>query len=130
MMGVYRGFVELAPEVFASLRAVADCALEEAVKAAVREAPPVPSRPRVTVETVDCIVMAVLRPEGFDASSTVLDETRDGIRLRARHRCGALAMAFVDAESIFARRGPERIEGIVAALREIGCYCVPREAAS
>ena len=116
--GVFRGFVETL--------------VESASRLPDKDPPVVQPRMRGSVIDTDFIgeVVAILLQEyGFvEAASNrcTRHQFDDTVRIRARHRCGAWAITFVDCRAILADRDPGLFLG--NAILELGCYCVPREA--
>ena len=121
-MGPFRGFVELALEVFASLREVAKCVVAEAA----RNAMPRPSTMRPYQPTVSDMLRAVsalLELRDFEAVTVDYMAAEATMEISARHRCGAWAVGAI-SDRLLVSYAPGG--ALLAAVNAIGCYCVPR----
>jgi hypothetical protein len=130
-----RGFVELPKAVFDDLKKMGEAIVEEAVKKAqpktggaaslanlapmFKRAYSSPDWPRL----IDQIAMGRLKYYGFEHAETLIDEDRDGYRVRLRHQCGSWWIGYIDHQSLRSATR-QSVERVCDALDLAGCYCV------
>lgn len=112
----------LAGAVFESLRAVAECAVAEAVK---RAPPPTwhaPRPSRVSLYGWERLLWLALKDDGFGLVQCEHNQLDNTCQMAVRHECGAWCVLTVDGRDLAAAASvPEHARRL---FDRFGCYCV------